>query len=360
MVGTITNAALAHGWEKHSDSRFYTAAGPSTGEALLAQEFLRSLKDYIDPHLRIRESREGNYEDLYAAALQIVQDETFEIVNPLISTSLSEIMCNSEKLWRQQPAHIDDNAFASLADRATELIQWTVFHLLDPVRVPVGMDALASVAGIVDQCDVFTLNHDLLIERLFDQFGVDYADGFGQKDGDVQTFNWSWNAPAANIRLFKLHGSIDWYRYRYPQYVQYAKVRSDPEHRKNSVGDRLTLLDTKPLFLTGTTVKEQSYGYSLVGELFAEFRSRLRHHHTLICCGYGWSDKGINIRLRQWLYDAHDNRLIILHRGSLDELKNKRCWYWYWDELEKAGKLVVVPKWLCDCSMQDLQPFFSN
>jgi hypothetical protein len=70
---------------------------------------------------------------------------------------------------------------------------------------------------------------------------------------------------------------------------------------------RLGLLDPKPLFLTGTTVKEQLYGVSLVCELFAEFRTRLRDHHKLVCCGYGWSDKGINIRLRQLLYDAPQN-----------------------------------------------------
>ena len=161
------------------------------------------------------------------------------------------------------------------------------------------------------------------------------------------------------MRLYKLHGSVDWYRFSFPTFVQFGKA-SDPDHCKNADGTPLSLLDPKPLFLTGTTVKEQLYGVTVVGELFSEFRTRLRAHHTLICCGYGWSDKGINTRLRQWLYDAPQNRIVILHNDSSDDLRLKRFWYWYWEDFEKAGKVTVVPRWLSQCSLADLEPYFDS
>ena len=358
MVEEITDALLTGTWESHTDSRFYPSAAPSSGIAQRAQEFVRIVKAHIDPHLRTRDDRVANYEDLYAAVLQIVQDETFEIINPLIADTLSAIRAATGDLCRDLHPHIDTNTFASLADRATDLVQWVVYHKLAPATKPVGMDAIAAVASALPSVDIFSLNHDLLIEGLLHEAGIPFADGFAERDGDVLRFNWSWNS-GVPVRLYKLHGSVDWYRFRFPTFVQFGKVH-DPEHCKNADGRRLDLLDPKPLFLTGTTVKEQLYGVSVVGELFSQFRSRLSEHHTLICCGYGWSDKGINTRLRQWLFDAPHNRIIVLHNDPADDLSLKRFWYWRWDEFEKAGKVVVVPRWLSECAVADLEPFFSN
>ena len=59
-------------------------------------------------------------------------------------------------------------------------------------------------------CDVFTLNHDLLIEAVLSREGVETIDGFGQPDGDVAW--WQPDAFALPSRTFflKLHGSVNW------------------------------------------------------------------------------------------------------------------------------------------------------
>jgi len=51
-----------------------------------------------------------------------------------------------------------------------------------------------------------------------------------------------------------------------------------------------------------------------------------------------------------------------LHNGPVDELKQKRFWSHgnRWAQFEQADKIVVVPKWLSDCSLNDLEPFFDN
>lgn len=358
MVDQLTNALMNGGWEPHSDSRFYPSKSPSTGEAERAQEFLRILAAQISPHLRSREERDTNYEDLYAAALQIVWDETYEIVNPLIAESTALVRAATEHLFRNQRPHLDQNAFASLAERATDLVQWTVFHELARASKPVAMETISEVAGATDDLDIFSLNHDLLIELELERNGIAFADGFGDAWGDARRFNWSWNEAGTKVRLYKLHGSVDWYFFRSQVLDQFGKIRGDPEHCRDENGKRLSLLTPEPRFLTGTTVKEQSYGTGLTGELFTEFRKRLADHETLMCCGYGWGDKGINIRLNQWLRDRAENKIVILHKGSVDDIKQRRFWFFRWDDYARAGKVLVFPHWLSECSLADLERFF--
>jgi hypothetical protein len=359
MADQLTDAVLHGAWEAHTDMRFYPSSSPSVGEAERAQEFLRIVNAHINPHIRGREERIANYEDLYGAAIQIVWDETAEIVNPLIAESNASIRKATEHLFGEQRAHIDNNRYASLAERASDLVQWVVFHELSKARKPVGLDVVGQAAGATDELDIFTLNHDLLLERQLEQEGIAFADGFGEHAGDAMRFNWSWNKDGMGVRLYKLHGSIDWYLLRSKSNVdQFCKVRADPDHCTDEYGNRLSLLQPQPRFLTGTIVKEQSYGTSVTGECFAELRTRLAGHDTLIICGYGWGDKGINVRINQWLRDAPKNKLVILHKSEVGELYAKRFWFFRWEQYERAGKVVILPQWLSECTVLDLEPFF--
>jgi hypothetical protein len=361
-VNEITASLLKGPWKRHTDGRFLPCRPDegklSLGAARQAQDFLRLLKKQIDPHLRVRERRAGNYEDIYAVALQIVQDETREITNPLISRSLAAIKKASRRLHVGKEHHIDRNSFASLADRACDLVQWTVYHGLSRAKTPIGMEAIAAVARLTDAVDIFTVNHDTLVKLQLARSGIPFCDGFGKKTGDVRIYGASWSG--RRVRVLKLHGSTKWYLFRFPEWDQFASVESNQGYAKDQRGQLLDDLDVKPLFLTGTTVKEQAYGIGLFGEIFGKFRELLSTHRTLICCGYGWGDKGINIRLSQWLRNARENRIVVLHGGIEDELARKRFWHWRWSEYVAAGKVVVVRKWLADCTAKDLQPFFDD
>ena len=158
----------------------------------------------------LRESRDAHYEDLYAAAMQILQDEISEIIDPMLRHSVLEIRSSVVSVYQDQEAGIYPNAFARLVHSAILLINWGVFHLLCPAKTPIGMEALTSVAKATQQTDTFSLNHDLLIERQLELNGIPFADGFSENDGDVVKFNWSWNSDIS-VRLYKLHGSLDWY-----------------------------------------------------------------------------------------------------------------------------------------------------
>lgn len=363
MVGGITEALLNSGWRDEGDFQFSPCTDSSTGSARDVQEFLRILMSHVDPHLQLRENRLAHYEDLYAAAMQIFQDEICELVDPMLRHSVSEISFRAENLYKNYEAGNYPSPFARLVHGATLLILWGVFHMLSSAEVPTGMDVLAATAKATSQMDVFSLNHDLLIEHLFEQNKIAFADGFSERTGDVLRFNWSWKDSA--VRLYKLHGSINWYRYGYPGGIfQFAKIppKVDPRNCKDSEGEDLYLTNPTPLFLTGTNGKERLYGVGFVNEFFNEFRLRKADHHTIICCGYGWADHGINSRISQWLFNLRENRIVILHNGNSDELPQKRIWSRgdRWNQYVREGKIILIPKWLSECTLADLEPFFEN
>jgi hypothetical protein len=217
----------------------------------------------------------------------------------MIARSLELIKTATSHLWvRNDYITINDNRFASLSDRCVNLIQWVVYYSHVAATNPTGLDVISEVAKSGCELDVFTLNHDLLLETLLESGGIPFSDGFAEKRGDVFQFSWSWK-DSDQVRLFKLHGSLDWFlfRSRTESIDFFAKVDGDVDHCKDRDGKLLSLLDVKPMFLTGTAVKELSYGTGLFGNIFSGFQRRLADTRTLICCGYGWGDKGINIRV---------------------------------------------------------------
>ena len=70
----------------------------------------------IEDHLSVRDRRPPNYEDYFSCLLQIVQDETAEITNPLIRENVARLRDASAHLHVGYDAHIDNNSFASLAE----------------------------------------------------------------------------------------------------------------------------------------------------------------------------------------------------------------------------------------------------
>jgi len=355
----------------HTDGRFYPAINDalfSNEMAFHAQNLIRIVHDHIKGHLIEYDRREPNYEDYFACLKQIYDNEKSELVNPLISENVKSIKNTSSYLHVGQYAHnyIDGrpNSFCTLVEKAAELIQCVVHDSLHNLSAPVGFDLFSSVAEKLGSVDIFSLNHDLLFEKYFDQKRIVFTDGFGEQNGDIYSYNGSWNDFKGAVRLFKLHGSVDWYYVRFgdggdARYVKKISAGS-VFWMKDRDGNRVYPQSSIPEVLTGTTVKEQQYGFGLFGEIFEQFRHRLNIFSTLICSGYGWCDKGVNIRINQWLCEHPKNRVVILHGPSGENLKSKRFWYFRWEDYEERGKVVRIPKWLSECTIDDLIPYLQT
>jgi hypothetical protein len=327
---------------------------------------IRRLRVRISDHIRARDGREPHYEDYFSCLRQIVDDEESEIINPLLQDFVSSFRKECTDLWKEFPSHIThdtgegyvQNPFASLVDKASLLIEWVVRHSLAAVKEPLGFGLLLETARRTASIDIFSLNHDTLVERCLRAGNIPLTDGFGGVDGDACFFNRFWDE--SSVRLFKLHGSINWHRlyFRSRGATDYGRLVANREQPKDSLGVPIGIIDELPRFLTGTIGKEQAYGTGIFGNIFHEFRLRLESYRTLICSGYGWTDKGINIRVNDWLLKDRRNRVVILHDKEKGEpLKEKRFWHNRWERYAGEGKLFVVPRWFCDCQLSDIESF---
>jgi hypothetical protein len=177
------------------------------------------------------------------------------------------------------------------------------------------------LAVLLDACrevgtvDVFTLNHDLVIEKALHDAGIDYSDGFERHDCDLRIWSDSYSAP---VRLFKLHGSISWWGFQLPDedwrgYVTAQVTNGDAFHASVSAGGLHTPHDMRPVFLAGTFGKSYGYETWIFPDQHFRLHEALQGANRLIVIGYGFRDKAINSRLIGWLSGAKDNRVVIVH-----------------------------------------------
>jgi hypothetical protein len=174
-----------------------------------------------------------------------------------------------------------------------------------------------------DSVDIFTLNHDLLLENLLRYFGLQYSRGFSKenseiryqdKDTPIAVFK---NAFYKTIRLHKLHGSIDYYRFEH--YVQGEKpflestgmynyfttnnyrekqfaVRVNPKTGEMIQDSNFNIV---PKFITGTDKTKIIENDLMYSELFKRFEDTMNTVNKVFISGYSFGDEHINIYLNR-------------------------------------------------------------
>jgi hypothetical protein len=322
----LTQVVVGHGlngYALHSDGRYYKTL-PSQVPAeeinklrpdigLLLDALKRHCEDYF---LQEGKQRSVNYEDLYFAANQLHEHLQREYENPIIEPFARIVMsAGSLELTRHDTAE------------ALEMVCNYIRDVVDMElrRSPAGMDHLRCLVDAVRsshvvRCEVFTLNHDPLIERVLDREGIPYQDGFGRPDRDVAWWDPALLSLGEACLLVKLHGSVNWAWYG----SRLAKVLTeDADHARVRSG---TLLDCpgRSQSLLGTFNKIRDYFSTPYYELFSRFRSSLPTLDCVVVSGYSFGDKGVNSLLCNWVRSCPEARLLVLHQFPDDCLQGGR------------------------------------
>ena len=327
------------------------------------------------------------YEMLFYLSQQLANQLNEEADNPAIGGFVEEILeqaknqklpgqyqhpfeGESEAEYSQYLREQDPPTMGILAEETCNYIQWVVWHELNrTVPLEELERKLALVLDLarsdeIDQLDICTLNHDLLLETLFDSKGIQYIDGFGPPDGNIRFFK-----PAVydekttkgihRIRIFKLHGSINW---RFFQCCASADSRpaihmvgqQNSSEYCDALGRIWQPLEHQHLLLAGTGNKTDAYNRQRVFvEMWHRFHHVLEEHDRIVMSGYGWGDIPVNDKLRGWI-DANSkkNKLFLLHR-CFDHTALFPADSYVWEVIDK--RLVVIKKWLSDvCTLEDL------
>ncbi|MBU4373756.1 MAG: SIR2 family protein [Candidatus Methanoperedenaceae archaeon] len=75
--------------------------------------------------------------------------------------------------------------------------------------------------------EIFTTNYDPIIENVCEKLNIPYADGFTPK-GNTGYFTWDpGSLYTQSLNLFKLHGSVTWYKDSYGRIIKFPIDISD-------------------------------------------------------------------------------------------------------------------------------------
>lgn len=141
--------------------------------------------------------------------------------------------------------------------------------------------------------DIATLNYDMTLEIMCDQAGITVETGMDKWiPGHPIAFD---EGTKQHIRLFKLHGSINWtYRMNTPE-----PTKTERLIRTLAVTKTDPLNNQAPAIVIGDREKLGGDGPTLA--LMREFEQRLDKAERLVVVGYSFADNHINAVIRNWI-----------------------------------------------------------
>lgn len=259
----------------------------------------------------------------------------------LLGSNFDERLCDLASLGRKLGAYIESIV--------TETLRKKYIKGFDLIR------ELAQSADI-EQLNIITLNHDTLVEQFLSASGIAFADGFGMRDGDVR---WSDDRVYADtggrVRLFKLHGSIDWYLFQCEGVLRTAIfLGTDVAKAVDGAGKRLVAQTGVPSFLSGIN-KSDAYQRGIYTDIHFHFYELLRECDRILMSGYGWGDTAINFRLDSWLDRSRANKVVLLQEHPEQLTDRSLVFATGYEAWTKAGQLACVERWLCGVRLSELR-----
>lgn len=368
----ITSRILSgHNITRHSDGTYYLDEDQSplrTFEIPVQRDvlLLRRLRMEIEKYFLYDFSLDVNYEDLYYLCSQIHDSTLGEYENPLVGPFLQEISPDVDRIRTLTlGGNLESWEEIRLFSEAMYYIRDVTWRLLQ--LVPTQLDYLGLIRELcmdadIERVDLLSLNHDTLLEEFLADSGIEFADGFGEPAEEVRYWQEGLLAGSdAKVRLLKLHGSIDWFKYppnamtSGPEAVG-MPLTDDIWHTKNPSGEMQTPYGGRPVLLAGTFNKMLEYTSSIYADLHCQFRESIRAGSRLVISGYGFGDKGVNSQIVEWMYQAESNTICLIHPDpSACRRKSRGVILKHWDKWLSAGRLKIVEGGIGDANWEDIK-----
>ncbi|PAU95400.1 hypothetical protein CK503_04175 [Aliifodinibius salipaludis] len=367
-VGRLTEEVLDGEWFRNSDGRYFPIediGGPlaELNKVDPHQDFLKLLKELNDRYLFDGYPRiESNYEDLYFLVEQINKVENGSIDSLPVSRFINDIIQHTFSFRKD----------ASLTNELTSLSQFThntLNFLEHAVRYqllgykPVGLELISQIVNQeeLNKLNILSLNHDDLFEKHLNDLGSDFFDGFDEVDGEVIWYNDSFGYKETKIRLFKLHGSVDWYYATNENTGRtgYAKLTGDDIwHIEDADGNWVRPNMTQGHFLSGYG-KDKNYHFGIYADLHNALYNELKSSNHILMSGYGWGDKIINGKLQDWTYQTVENTITIIHPNKENLLEESLKKTSSLASLNRNNKINFVEKGFEESRFEDIEEYLN-
>lgn len=351
------------------------------GKDTFLNEYLRFDRELVLKYLELTykkinvfyNKKSVNYEDIYYVTTQI-KDFLMEYENPVVADFAKDIYEQLKKhypILRNYKSDQDNNvsrksktnndlvnnyifdserALSQVADMAANYINNLTANYLR--RDNITIDHLSFIEEIIsdndlDVLNIFTLNHDLVLEKYFEDHSFPYYDGFVEKKninfpGNIRVWQPEFINNNEKVRLLKLHGSIDWFRIEGNlgrNYQEHLFVQSDNISKLKEFNSIST-----PLILTGRFNKLMEYNRGVYVDLHYNFYRLLPKTDILLVSGYSFNDKGINSWLIDWMFSRKDHKIILIHPHPDKCINNARIGIkTNWEKWKMEDKIETIP-----------------
>jgi hypothetical protein len=300
--------------------------------------FLSWLKVQAERRYTTWPGREVNYEDIAYLAGQLHDDLLNNYENPalipFVDKALDELagllVDTTRSTSSEEPPK---EVLKELTGKAVDYIRWGVTRLLEkPVaakdRAYMQLFLDAANDPYVAELNLFTLNHDTLVESFFKDGtkNIPLTDGFTKEEDGIRRWDPSLFDAAGKVRLYKLHGAVDWRRIepkqRSPQHSanpwaeEFVGIRTGASPKYQAMSD-------PPLLLAGTFNKLFDYTDAIFLEFQYRFHRALFESDHLIVCGYSFGDKGINQRIVERMTSVPLCKLLVIDPNSLHGIRQR-------------------------------------
>lgn len=180
-----------------------------THNSLMGEFLVRAI---CETYYRNQPGRGTNYEDYYYVLSQINDSELGEFDNPAVQSMIDYLRSRVEQIVASARAPgVSRWRFEEIFQESANYIEDVSRHMLNhqPANLHGHLQFLIHAIEEKSVVNIFTLNHDTIIEQTLAQAGVVYNDGFGKQAGDLRYWQPElFDRLVGSPRLFKLHGSI--------------------------------------------------------------------------------------------------------------------------------------------------------
>lgn len=293
-------------------------------EVLLIKDFINYSKFYIKEYYEwldkpnFDSERMVSYESIYYLIWQLWNCKSGVYDNPAIFKLYKEIQ-NSFEPQILYKDFLDDEVFKSFLEKVLRYIENTVSRKLELILnndnfLKIIQDAYENEK--IKKVEIFSLNHDTLIEQILDKKKIKYSDGFKEDDLKIKIWNKKSFNNKSKINLYKLHGSINWYQF-YRKDKKEWFVGSVPTHIKNldhikDTNNSNLLRIKRRGILVGTFNKIFNYLADVFILLNFKFYETLSDFNYFVISGYSFGDKGINLYIRRFMNSGNNKKLVII------------------------------------------------
>jgi hypothetical protein len=293
--------------------------------ALMLEVLIRLYRIEIDNDIK-------NYEHLYDFIISFKGDETGQFEKVISTAVLIEGEKANDINWKWWLSKLsnyklqkDSYTWSTWTSNASICLDFIINDIISNLRNGKSFDYQNVISYIKTNLEhtihIHTLNHDLLIEELLTSNDIDFTDGFevgefySSESPIMKYYSGNFNT---QVRLYKLHGSVDYWNY---YYVINGRGTDKNVVIKHNYGDAHSfyihdsnkaqiMAENSGLILSGTETKKTKYNGPLASDLLPIFKDNISHTNILIVIGYSFMDDIINDILDESIFQTNSKPII--------------------------------------------------